>query len=66
MRKVEQQSTHADERGANGPSPIAPSQHGEREAPAAFGGTSLRRDARKATLRHQETSDPWEDERRRR
>jgi uncharacterized membrane protein len=29
-------------------------------------GTSLRRDARKATLRHQETSDPWEDERRRR
>ncbi len=29
-------------------------------------GTSLRRDARKATLRHQENSDPWEDEARRR
>jgi uncharacterized membrane protein len=28
-------------------------------------GTSLRRDARKATLHHQETSDPWEDDRRR-
>ena len=44
MRKVEQQSTHADERGANGPSPIAPSQHGEREVSAALGDTSLRRD----------------------
>lgn len=43
MRKVEQQSTHADERGANGPSPIAPSQHGEREVSAALGDTSLRR-----------------------
>jgi uncharacterized membrane protein len=28
-------------------------------------GTSLRRDARKAALHHQETSDPWEDDRRR-
>ena len=44
MRKVKQQSTRADERGANGLSPIAPSQHGEREASAALGGTSLRRD----------------------
>ena len=44
MRKVEQQSIHAEQQGANGPSPIAPSQHGEREVSAALGDTSLRRD----------------------